>query len=811
MKTLCITGAQATPLVELSRIFNDAGMHQPQPISRGTAIDMDVWNKRVRQALRQGKPIGRLWEQVASDLLLANLESECWGWSSPESVWALDFWAELEPEIRFVLVCISPEALLAECLVSDQGQHSEQECLQRWYDYHRAMLAFYLKHPERCLVVDGQQAQANPQALIERASERWELPLMADRASAVEPSPTEPDRLARYLARQVIESYQSVGDIGQSLEALYAELLTAQQPLAPQQQSYTAYEIYAEASAAELEAESSAQLKQVIREYQQLYAATRDTQWQEAQARTLAQLEGAEQENERLQLQLEQLQEKLESAQQQHNEETRRELEDSQQENGLLLLQLHQVQEELESTFLAKQQLESQSQQQSLDYQAQQALQERLEAAEQQRSDYQHHLEAKQKEITALQQQLKQATDQQQALQTQQADLQRQLGKREADLQQQLQQTSQQNEQARQELEDSQQENELLLLQLHQVQEELEHYFLAHQKLQQQSEEAEARWQRMLQRTPDYSDYQSVQIQAGATGNEALRWRFEQLDLAGRELAQLNLNTRIERDMAVIELTRDGENDAPLLAWPAMYADQRTLTLCAPGDSNTIEPDLQLLQSLTQSDWQLVQRLPRLLEQALGESDLSTEQQQRYRNALHTLQEALNDLPPTLRFDQVTLRNAQINPDYEHLWLDLEHAGWGDERRENWSLRLSCANVGPDQFGTHPKLEIPEQNGQWLESWFAESRDDYGPKWELRFAMPDAMDIGVWNKLSEHDQALMVSILRQLPTMLEHLQAQSVVLARDWQDWHQLIEDIQRTHRKLTHTSRSARANSAPL
>ena len=807
MKTLCITGAQATQLAELTRIFNAAGMSESQPVSRGIEMTMDIWNGHVQQALRQRKPIGRLWEQVASDLLLTNLGSECWGWSAVDSVWALEFWAELEPGIRFVLICTSPEALLAECMVSDQGQHSEQECLQRWYDYHQAMLAFYLKYPERCLVVDGQQARANPQALIELASGSWDLPLTADRVSDIETSHTEPDRLAYYLARQVVETRQGAGDTLKRFDSLYTELCAAQQPLAPQQ-SYTTDELYADAGDAEPEADGDTQLTQVIREYQQLYAATRDTQWQEAQARTLTKLESTQQENERLQLQLEQMQEALNSAQQQHNEETRRELEDSQQENELLLLQLHQVQEELESTFLAKQQLESQSQQQSIDYQAQQALQERLEAAEQQRSDYQHHLEAKQKEITALQQQLKQATDQQQALQTQQADLQRQLGKREADLQQQLQQTSQQNEQARQELEDSQQENELLLLQLHQVQEELEHYFLAHQKLQQQSEQAEARWQRMLQRTPDYSDYQSVQIQASATGNEALSWRFEQLDLAGRELAQLNLNTRIERDMAVIELTRDGEDDAPLLAWPAMYADQRTLTLCAPGDSNTIEPDLQLLQSLTQSDWQLVQRLPRLLEQALGESDLSTEQQQRYRNALHTLQEALNDLPPTLRFDQVTLRNAQINPDYEHLWLDLEHTGWGDERRENWSLRLSCANVGPDQFGTHPKLEIPEQNGQWLENWFAESCDDFGPKWELRFAIPDAMDIGVWNKLSEHDQALMVSTLQQLPTMLEHLQAQGVVLARHWQDWHQLVDDIQRTHEALTHATTSTRIGS---
>jgi len=682
MKTLCITGPQATPLAELTRIFSDAGLNEPRPISRGIAIDMDVWNERVRQALRQRKPIGRLWEQVASDLLLANLESDCWGWSSPESVWALEFWAELEPEIRFVLVCTSPETLLAECMVSDQGQHSEQECLQRWYDYHQAMLAFYLKHPERCLMVDGQQAQANPQALVERASERWELPLMADRVAAVEPNPTEPDRLARYLARQAIEAHQGIGDTGQSLESLYAELSAAQQPLAPQLQSYTNYELYTKASAAELEADGSAQLTQVIREYQQLYAATRDTLSQEAQAHTLARLEGAEQENERLQFQLERMQEKLESAQQQHNENTRHELEDSQQEN------------------------------------------------------------------------------------------------------------------------------ELLLLQLHQVQEELEHYFLAHQQLQQHSEEADARWQRMLKRSPDYSDYQAVQIQANASNSEALQWRFEQLDLAGRELAQLNLNTRIERDMAMIELTRDGEGDAPLLAWPAMYANQRTLTLCAPGDSDTIEPDVQLLQSLTQSDWQLIQRLPRLLEQALGESDLSAEQQQHYRNALPALQEALDKLPPTLRFDQVTLRNAQINPDYEHLWLDLEHAGWGNERRENWSLRLSCANVGPDQFGTHPKLEIPEQNGQWLESWFAESRDDFGPKWELRFALPDAMDIGVWNKLSERDQALMTSSLRQLPAMLERLQSQGVVLARDWQDWHQLIEDTQRIHKALTHATTSTRIGS---
>ncbi|WP_110648653.1 hypothetical protein [Salinicola peritrichatus] len=811
MKTLCITGTPGADFDRVSELLFASGLASAKPIERESTITFTDWHARMTPVLDRQQAPGRLWEQLAGDLLLANLHQPQWGWADPASIGALDFWAELEPNLSFLLLSSDPQDYLASHLLCTAGEEDldEQACLQRWRDTHERMLAFYLAYPERCVLAEVSQAWANPSALAANLKERCQieidpahaqLPTLPRKASQV-----APHALARYVADRALVEY------GQPLKLLCNELQAVRQPLAEHNQETD--------DEGNLLGSANLSLISILKDYQQRCA--RDLTSSEREA-----LERLRLENQRLLRQLGQVQNEMDAALLQHQESSQarvhaeqavkhakeerdanskllsqvrqqlaeltqdrdqirsekrqveQQLEDTRQEAELLLLRLHQAQEDLEETLLEQQ--------------------ESAKARE----------EIK-KAMVQSEQVVKRAAEERDANSKLLAQVRQQM----VDLTQERDQVHREKRRAEQQLEDTRKEAELLLLRLHQVQEELEHHLLEKQKLEQRSEEDRARWQRMLQRNPDYSDYQSVRIQASDTNSETLHWRFEQLDIAGREVAQLNLNTSIERDMAVIELTRDGEDDAPLLAWPTMYADKRTLALCLPSeqDTDTIALDVQLLQSLTQSDWQLVQRLPHLLERALGESDLSPDQQQRYRKVLHTLQEALDNLPPMLRFDQVTLRNAQVNPDYEHLWLDLEHAGWGNERRETWSLRFSCANVGLDQFGTHPKLEIPEQSGQWLESWFEESRDDFGPKWELRFALPDAMDIGVWNKLSEHDQILMVNILQQLPTMLEHLQGQDVVLARNWQEWHQLVDDTLRIHKAVTHATEPTRIGSSAV
>ena len=80
MKTLCLTGATHTALTPIAEMLYASGLGTPKTVKRTPPISFSRWHQQVTPTLRAGKPVGKLWEQVASDLLLANLESEHWGW-----------------------------------------------------------------------------------------------------------------------------------------------------------------------------------------------------------------------------------------------------------------------------------------------------------------------------------------------------------------------------------------------------------------------------------------------------------------------------------------------------------------------------------------------------------------------------------------------------------------------------------------------------------------------------------------------------------------------------------------------------------
>jgi|TARA_R100001015_G_scaffold7672_1_gene2987 chemotaxis protein histidine kinase CheA len=720
-QTLCITGALAPELNAISTPLYQAGLATAAPIERETRIDMHTWHQRAKPAFVEQRPLGKLWENVANDLLLANLDKPCWGWHDTDSIWAMPFWAEQEPNTHFLLVATRPEYQLAQSLLDDTpGKLDISALLTHWQHHHQRLLDFYLANPERCLVVDAEQAQQHPQALVELLAQRWQLPLDAHGIAEPTTAPNQPDALALYLAQQLIEQHLLTQQ-DKGFQTLHAELQAAQHPLVNNPPE--------PAQAASLEA--------IVLHYQQLNNQQQNDQRQlESDAQ---QIEALNQSADQLTQQLQQTQHALSKAEQQHQAEQHQQqqaLDDLKQESELLLLQLHQVQEELESTFLKHQQLES--------------LYQTLE------SQHKHT----QQQLTQAQEQLKQTQEK-----LKQAEQQRDAAKQH--------ETTQRQQQA--ELEDTKQENELLLLQLHQVQEELEHYFLEHQKLSSTHETLENRWQRLLKRHPDYCDYQTLDTHEDPQQPDTLQWHFQGLEFAGQHWPTLQIRSTLNAQGVVLTLHQP--DAAPFKVGIPKSAQER-----------------RYLQSLSSRQWQYAQHLPKLLVQGLQDAELSTELKTRYQQALNALAESLASLPALLRVDDVNLHNVQVNPDYEHLWLELVNPTWGNEQLETWHLRLSTAGVTPTQFGAYPKLEIPAQPTPWLENWYAESQDDHGSKWELRFAQPDTLDMGAWQQLTPRDQTLLTQVLEQLPMLLNHLQEQGQEPGRGWQAWLQLVSDMQRIH-----------------
>ncbi|MGM0695015.1 MAG: hypothetical protein ACQEUN_16685 [Pseudomonadota bacterium] len=607
MKSLCITGVPGTDFDSVSALLFDSGLAPARSVVRESTITFGDWHARVAPALARQQAPGRLWDQLAGDLLLANLHQPQWGWADPASVSALEFWAELEPGLNFLLLTSEPQDYLAHCLLhsNDSDDVDEAACLQHWQTLNEQLLAFYLEHSERCVLVEARQASANPKALAETLAERCGLELDLARAQlpalAQEPRQAAPHALARYVA------HRATAEQASKLKPLHDELQAARLPLAePEQQ---------EDEEGNLLGSVNLSLASILKDYQRRCAQDLTTSEREA-------LEQLKQQNQRLLDQFQQVQQQLQQVQEeksaallqhQQSDQARAELaqasqqhEEAKQENELLLLQLHQVQEELEATFL-KQQESSKALAES-DQAAKRAAEERDQARSERQRDAQQ-------------------------------------------------------------LEEAKQENELLLLQLHQVQEELEHYFLQHQQLSKQHDELQG------------------------------------------EQRKLKYQLRMARQRA-----QQGGDD--LAAW--------------------------------------------------------------------------------LDYEDVELIKEQVNPDYEHLWIKLKAPIFGETDADEWHFRLSCAGVTSDQFGQQPKLELPEQQEQLLQHWFVESESDHGRKLELRFALPNAMDLGVWQQIQSQDQALIGELLQRLPAMLEALQAQGCHIARDWADWQQLVADMQRIHHANT-------------
>jgi len=116
------------------------------------------------QALDNFKPIipSPVWQSLALDLLLGNLEQELWGWADPQAIYLLDYWKNLDHQLAFVLVYDSPQASMAGLFDKPDVDCTEdvvQAASANWLAYNEALLNFYLGNTERCLLVHGQQVR----------------------------------------------------------------------------------------------------------------------------------------------------------------------------------------------------------------------------------------------------------------------------------------------------------------------------------------------------------------------------------------------------------------------------------------------------------------------------------------------------------------------------------------------------------------------------------------------------------------------------------------------------------------------------
>lgn len=330
-------------------------------------------------------------------------------------------------------------------------------------------------------------------------------------------------------------------------------------------------------------------------------------------------------------------------------------------------------------------------------------------------------------------------------------------------------------------------ENEALLNHLHQVQEELEHYFIKYKASDLQLSKLKARWQKVLESQPHYFDYDAIEVNPKSPGADILHWRIQGLASANVNRDLVEFESFIEA--GVLGIRFHNKNDpakATLSQWPKVAESQSQIEFIPVGQREVKTQRAKILRNLSGSDWELLRLLSKVIGQAVKKQLVTLGSDYDFIAALNKLKNALDHLPNVLRYDFVTLKQNQVNPDYEHLWFEFNNMSFGNNFWPKFEIRLGAANIEPHGFTVHPKIEIPLINGtaKPFGSWFPETKDDFGEKLEIRFDLKmNLIDQRVWQLLSDEDQKLVIASVQNLVKTSENRFQNKDNLCRDWSEW----------------------------
>lgn len=163
-----------------------------------------------------------VWQTLALDLLLGNLEQELWGWSDPQAIYLLDYWKQLDQQMAFVLVYESPQDTLARLVeqAEDCSQAMVEDAMGNWLAYNEALLNFYLGNTERCLLVHSAQAISQTQECLAQMKHHMGVSLTLADTDRTDQPPSAMHETRAYLTKAVLAANSKVNSLYADMQSV---------------------------------------------------------------------------------------------------------------------------------------------------------------------------------------------------------------------------------------------------------------------------------------------------------------------------------------------------------------------------------------------------------------------------------------------------------------------------------------------------------------------------------------------------------------------------------------------------------------
>lgn len=224
MKSFCITGYSQFSLNNLAEVFRLGGSSPAIHSSRDSKLSIQAWHENVLARQPEDRDdsalvVGRLWDQVAIDIFLANHASPTWHWAEKNSIAALDYWNQFDPNIFFVIVYQSPLEALSEAFREGQRTQAEfNKKLKDWETTTRALLNFRETNPKRTLLIPKSLINIDGKACIKLINAKWRTKLTPNYLATQEVAPL--DILPELLIASYINNHLNIRELERKADVL---------------------------------------------------------------------------------------------------------------------------------------------------------------------------------------------------------------------------------------------------------------------------------------------------------------------------------------------------------------------------------------------------------------------------------------------------------------------------------------------------------------------------------------------------------------------------------------------------------------
>lgn len=162
-------------------------------------------------------------EYARSLIRCNNKKYDAWGWKDPRTTLFLDFWNDIEPDIKYIFLYREPY-LVIDSLFRRKGEiffyFNPLLAADAWCLYNEKVLQFAHKHPDKCVIVSISGINQNSESAISKISSWLGMELSKPYSDVYHPS----DISKKIATRTRI--YKPIIDIFRSkrIESVYRRL-----------------------------------------------------------------------------------------------------------------------------------------------------------------------------------------------------------------------------------------------------------------------------------------------------------------------------------------------------------------------------------------------------------------------------------------------------------------------------------------------------------------------------------------------------------------------------------------------------------